>query len=224
MGTRAFRAARCGRPQRRLRAVRRRRKELSENEIRDQLVTNHCGVWWVTQAALPMMRAQQRRRIVQVSTIGGLVTFVNPGGCHTSKCAVEGLTDSVGQEVAAEASRPVRRGVPPCSPRPPALFAEASASTVPGSPAAVGGALPEIVDAENPSLRVFCASGLLRLGSSAPRVFCASGLLRLRPAVDRPGLCTPTGSTPGSSGRGLGRSAGLTRRTNERRGAVIGSR
>lgn len=155
-------------------------EELSETEIRDQVETNLFGVLWVTQAALPIMRAQQSGHIVQVSTIGGLVTFPTLGGYHASKWAVEGLTDSLAQEVAGfgikvtlvepalfatdwAGSSAVQATPIDAYDGVRAVFAEASANTVPGNPAAVGGALLKIVDAENPPLRVFFGSDPLQI-------------------------------------------------------------
>ena len=50
-------------------------EELSEKEARDQIETNLFGALWVTQAALPIMRAQHSGHILQVSSIGGVTTF-----------------------------------------------------------------------------------------------------------------------------------------------------
>ena len=47
-------------------------EELSEAEARDQIETNLFGALWVTQAALPFLRAQGRGHILQVSSIGGI--------------------------------------------------------------------------------------------------------------------------------------------------------
>ena len=50
-------------------------EELSEDEVRSQLETNVFGALWVTQAALPIMRAQGSGHIIQVSSIGGITAF-----------------------------------------------------------------------------------------------------------------------------------------------------
>ncbi|MDQ1528561.1 MAG: hypothetical protein QOH77_351, partial [Actinomycetota bacterium] len=47
-------------------------EELSEKEFRDQLETNVFGAMWITQAALPFLRAQGSGHIIQVSSIGGI--------------------------------------------------------------------------------------------------------------------------------------------------------
>ena len=58
------------------------------------------GAVWVTQAALPLMRAQGSGRILQVSSVGGVAAFPNTGAYHASKWALEGFSDSLSQELA----------------------------------------------------------------------------------------------------------------------------
>jgi NAD(P)-dependent dehydrogenase (short-subunit alcohol dehydrogenase family) len=74
-------------------------EELSEQEARDQLETNLFGALWVTQAALPLMRAQQRGHIIQVSSIGGISAFALVGIYHASKWGLEGFSQALAQEV-----------------------------------------------------------------------------------------------------------------------------
>src|ERR1700733_4466480 len=50
-------------------------EELSEEQARRQIEVNLFGALWVTQAALPILRAQGSGGIVQVSSIGGLAAF-----------------------------------------------------------------------------------------------------------------------------------------------------
>jgi NAD(P)-dependent dehydrogenase (short-subunit alcohol dehydrogenase family) len=75
-------------------------EEITEQQLRDQLETNLFGVLSVTQAALPIMREQGSGHIIQISTIGGVAAFPSLGGYHASKWALEGLTESLSQEVA----------------------------------------------------------------------------------------------------------------------------
>ena len=74
-------------------------EEISEQEARDQMETNFFGALWVTQAALPFMRAQRSGRIIQVSSIGGVTAIASVGMYHASKWALEGLSQSLAQEV-----------------------------------------------------------------------------------------------------------------------------
>ncbi|SEQ27971.1 SDR family NAD(P)-dependent oxidoreductase [Microlunatus flavus] len=74
-------------------------EELTEREVRDQLETNFFGALWVTQAALPVMRAQGSGRILQVTSEGGVRAYPGIGAYHASKWALEGLSESLWQEV-----------------------------------------------------------------------------------------------------------------------------
>jgi NAD(P)-dependent dehydrogenase (short-subunit alcohol dehydrogenase family) len=74
-------------------------EELSEQEARDQIETNLFGALWVTQAALPYLREQGSGHFLQVSSIGGISAFPNVGMYHASKWGLEGLSQSLAQEV-----------------------------------------------------------------------------------------------------------------------------
>jgi NAD(P)-dependent dehydrogenase (short-subunit alcohol dehydrogenase family) len=149
-------------------------EELSEADARDQIETNVFGALWVTQAALPYLRAQRSGHIIQVSSIGGITAFQNVGIYHASKWALEGFSQSLAQEVASFgihvtliepggfstdwAGSSARRATPLPA------YAEAHAeadrargqrSASPGDPHASAAAVLKIVDAENPPLRVF---------------------------------------------------------------------
>src|ERR1700712_197304 len=75
-------------------------EELSEAEARDQFETNVFGALWITQAALPFLRAQGSGHIVQVSSIGGISAFPTVGMYHASKWGLEGFSQALAQEVA----------------------------------------------------------------------------------------------------------------------------
>jgi len=146
-------------------------EELSEQQLRDQLETNLFGAYSVTQAVLPILRAQGNGHIVQISTIGGIGAFPSLGGYHASKWALEGLTESMAQEVAgfgikvtlvepggyatdwAGSSAVHAEPNPAYDPIRQAMAARAGDAQY-GDPAAAGPALLRIVDAENPPLRV----------------------------------------------------------------------
>jgi NAD(P)-dependent dehydrogenase (short-subunit alcohol dehydrogenase family) len=74
-------------------------EELSEQEARDQIETNLFGALWVTQAALPFLREQGSGHVLQVSSIGGISAFQGIGMYHASKWALEGISQSLAQEV-----------------------------------------------------------------------------------------------------------------------------
>lgn len=67
-------------------------------EFRHQLEVNLVGHLAVTQSVLPMLR-QSRGRIVNVSSIGGITALPFLGPYHASKFALEGLSDSLRQEL-----------------------------------------------------------------------------------------------------------------------------
>src|SRR4051794_17977585 len=75
-------------------------EEISEAEARAQFETNVFGALWITQAALPFLRAQGSGHIVQVSSIGGISAFPNIGIYNASKWALEAFSQSLAQEVA----------------------------------------------------------------------------------------------------------------------------
>jgi NAD(P)-dependent dehydrogenase (short-subunit alcohol dehydrogenase family) len=69
------------------------------DEARRQLETNVLGLVRLSQLVLPGMRAQGRGRIVNVSSMGGRLTFPGGGWYHASKHAVEALSDALRFEV-----------------------------------------------------------------------------------------------------------------------------
>ena len=75
-------------------------EEITEGDVRVQIETNFFGALWVTQAALPIIRAQGSGHVVQVSSVGGVTAFPGIGAYHASKWALEGLSQSLSQEVA----------------------------------------------------------------------------------------------------------------------------
>jgi NAD(P)-dependent dehydrogenase (short-subunit alcohol dehydrogenase family) len=74
-------------------------EELSEEEARAQIETNLFGALWVTQAALPFLRAQGSGHFLQVSSIGGISAFPGIGMYHASKWGLEGISQALAAEV-----------------------------------------------------------------------------------------------------------------------------
>lgn len=70
-----------------------------EEEIKKQFDVNLFGLIAVTQAVLPAMRQQKSGTIINVSSIGGRVTFPFCSLYHATKFAVEGLTESMQYEL-----------------------------------------------------------------------------------------------------------------------------
>ena len=75
-------------------------EELTEQEVKRQLETNLFGSIWVMQAILPVFREQAHGHIIQLSSALGLSTLPAFGLYSASKFAVEGLTETLAQEVA----------------------------------------------------------------------------------------------------------------------------
>jgi NAD(P)-dependent dehydrogenase (short-subunit alcohol dehydrogenase family) len=74
-------------------------EETTEQQARAQMETNFFGLLWVTQAIVPIMRAQQSGHIIQVSSFLGLVTLPVLGLYNASKYAVNGLSETLAAEV-----------------------------------------------------------------------------------------------------------------------------
>jgi NAD(P)-dependent dehydrogenase (short-subunit alcohol dehydrogenase family) len=147
-------------------------EEVSEAEARAQIETNLFGALWVTQAVLPIMRAQGSGHIVQVSSIGGVNAFPGVGLYHASKWGLEGFSQSLAAEVQDfgikvtivepggfatdwSTSSAQRAAELPAYDAVRARQAQRRAANQPGDPQATAAALFRIVDAEEPPLRVF---------------------------------------------------------------------
>lgn len=68
-------------------------------EGRRQMETNLIGLARLTQLCLPVMRAQGRGRILNISSIGGKLAMPLGGWYHASKFALEGFSDALRNEV-----------------------------------------------------------------------------------------------------------------------------
>jgi NADP-dependent 3-hydroxy acid dehydrogenase YdfG len=60
-------------------------EEIGEEDARAQIETNLFGALWVTQAALPYLRAQGSGHILQVSSIGGISPHSPTSACITPR-------------------------------------------------------------------------------------------------------------------------------------------
>jgi NAD(P)-dependent dehydrogenase (short-subunit alcohol dehydrogenase family) len=75
-------------------------EEGEDGEIRDVFEANVFGLFAMTRAVLPVMRAQKSGNIVNISSVGGLIGFPASGYYSATKHAVEGFTESLRAEVA----------------------------------------------------------------------------------------------------------------------------
>jgi NAD(P)-dependent dehydrogenase (short-subunit alcohol dehydrogenase family) len=69
------------------------------DEVRRQFETNVYGLLRMCQLVLPAMRREGRGRIVNVSSMGGKLTFPGGGIYHATKYAVEAISDALRFEV-----------------------------------------------------------------------------------------------------------------------------
>jgi NAD(P)-dependent dehydrogenase (short-subunit alcohol dehydrogenase family) len=74
-------------------------EDVSQEDARRQLDVNLFGLVRMTQLVLPQMRARQRGKIVNITSVGGKLATPFGGWYHASKFAVEGLSDSLRIEV-----------------------------------------------------------------------------------------------------------------------------
>jgi len=74
-------------------------EDLPTDALRDIFETNVFGWHSLTRAVLPVMRAQGHGRIVQCSSVLGLITMPWRGAYSASKFALEGLTDTLRMEM-----------------------------------------------------------------------------------------------------------------------------
>jgi NAD(P)-dependent dehydrogenase (short-subunit alcohol dehydrogenase family) len=158
---------------------------ISEKEARAQLETNVFGALWVTQAALPFLRAQKSGHILQVSSIGGIVAFPMLGLYHASKWALEGLSQALAGEVAAfgihvtliepggydtdwSGSSAVQAADLPAYADVKAKIMEMRKSMIGkrGNPKGTAEAIFKVVDAEKPPLRLFLGEAPINLAKA----------------------------------------------------------
>lgn len=153
-------------------------EETSEEQARAQLETNFFGALWVTQAVLPLMRAQGGGHIVQVSSIGGVSAFPLFSVYNASKWALEGFSQALAMEMQSfgvkvtlveptgyatdwgGASAVRVKPMPEYDTVREHVRAAWSGNTR-GDPQATARALLALVDAEQPPLRAFLGTGLL---------------------------------------------------------------
>lgn len=152
--------------------------------VRAQFETNVFGLLAVTKRVLPGMRARRSGRVVNFSSLGGLVAFAGTGYYHATKFAVEALSESLSHEVAPLGIRVLivepgafrtewagRSMVD--SPTTIADYAEtagkrrastrASSGQQPGDPERAAAAVIRAVEADDPPLRLLLGASALRV-------------------------------------------------------------
>lgn len=74
-------------------------EETPEAELRALMETNFFGAAAVTKAALPYMRERRSGAIVNISSMGGQMSFPTVGAYSATKFALEGYSEALAQEV-----------------------------------------------------------------------------------------------------------------------------
>lgn len=75
-------------------------EESDPAEVRGMFDINFFGLANMTNAVLPTMRKQKSGHIINIASIGGLVSFPGVGFYNATKYAVDGLSESLAKEVA----------------------------------------------------------------------------------------------------------------------------
>jgi NAD(P)-dependent dehydrogenase (short-subunit alcohol dehydrogenase family) len=155
-------------------------EELTEQEARAIMDTNFFGALWVTQASLPFLRAAGSGHILLVSSVGGLIAAAGLSIYHATKWALEGLSQALAQEVRDFGIKVTI--VEPTGYRTAAEGAARRSTPVPGyekhlermqqlrrqmesregDPEATRSAILEVVDADDPPLRILLGAGALQ--------------------------------------------------------------
>ncbi|GAA4164065.1 oxidoreductase [Shinella granuli] len=74
-------------------------EETPDDELRMLMETNFFGAMNVTRAALPILRAQRSGAIVNISSLGGQLSFAGFSAYSAAKFALEGASEALAQEL-----------------------------------------------------------------------------------------------------------------------------
>ncbi|MDO5624731.1 MAG: SDR family NAD(P)-dependent oxidoreductase [Pseudomonadota bacterium] len=156
-------------------------EEVQIDDARAVFETNVFGTLSLTQAALPLLRAQKSGHIIMVSSVAGVVAMPMAGIYEGTKFAVEAMGEALAAEVAEHGIKVTLvepggyatdflsdssiRNAPtlPAYDKVRAHLASMLTPDMLGDPAATSAAILKLVDAENPPLR-------LMLGTLLPLV------------------------------------------------------
>ncbi len=75
-------------------------EEDEDADVRAMFETNVFGPLTLIRAVLPGMRARGRGHVVNIGSVGGLVTYPAVGHYHMTKFAIEGLSGTLAKELA----------------------------------------------------------------------------------------------------------------------------
>lgn len=151
-------------------------EEISEDSQRAQMETNFFGSFHVIQAVLPILREQKSGHILQVTSNGGVAAFPFVGAYNASKWALEGFVEALSYEVApigikitlvepggfatgfASAVSVTESKLEPYATMLKG-FLDYAANAKYDDPAEAAQRILQVVDAENPPLRILLGSG-----------------------------------------------------------------
>jgi NAD(P)-dependent dehydrogenase (short-subunit alcohol dehydrogenase family) len=159
-------------------------EESSIDDLQRQFATNVFGPVAIIKAVLPGMRARRRGHIVNVTSMGGFITMPGISFYCGSKFALEGISESLGKEVAAFgirvtalapgqfrtdwAGRSMDRTARSIADydevmNPLRASRQAKSGKQPGNPDKAAAALLELVGSQNPPARLFLGEDALGL-------------------------------------------------------------
>ncbi len=201
-------------------------EEFSEQEARAALELNFFGALWVSQAVAPRLRAQGGGRLLQISSVGGVVSGPTAGLYSAAKFALEGLSEALAQELAPFGVRVTivepggywtdlyRSGLHHAQP----LDAYAALRAAPeesgaapeptdSEPRLAAAAVLELVASDDPPLRLVLGSAVLdaMIEASRARIETWRSWSGSAAPPSRPFRCRPATSTADGS-RGVSRS------------------
>ena len=146
-------------------------EEGEDGAIRAQFEANVFGLFALTRAVLPGMRARRRGHVINITSVAGLVGYPGSGYYAASKHAVEGFSDSLAAECAplgirvtcvepgpfrtdwaGRSLRQTRSGIADYAATASARMERTAAGSgaQPGDPARAAEAMMRIVEAEHP--------------------------------------------------------------------------
>ena len=74
-------------------------EESSIDDLKRQFDVNVCGAVAMIQAVLPYMRKRRAGHILNITSMGGIITLPGLSYYHGSKFALEGISESLGKEI-----------------------------------------------------------------------------------------------------------------------------
>ncbi len=150
-------------------------EEFSEDEARAAMELNFFGALWVTQAVTPHLR-EHGGRLLQISSIGGVVTGPMAGLYSAAKFALEGMSEALAQELApfgvhvtlvepggywTDLYRSGLHQTEPLDAYAALRSGEGEEESVDSEPRLAAAAILKLVDSDDPPLRLILGSAVL---------------------------------------------------------------